>query len=102
MHEKKHMKVRKGCLKVRVGLEGEECQKFMIPISYLYHPLFKTLLERTHDAYGYDDAGPLKILCSVDNFHHLRGLIEKEISNHRHNLRHQHTYLHGAISFYYC
>ncbi|XP_075520635.1 auxin-responsive protein SAUR32-like [Primulina tabacum] len=95
MHEKKKMKVKKGCLKVWVGLEDEECQGFMIPISYLYHPIFKTLLERTRDAYGYEVAGPLKLPCSINHFHHLRGLIEKERSNHRHHIRDRHTYLHG-------
>ncbi|WOK97521.1 auxin-responsive protein SAUR32-like [Canna indica] len=39
MHEK-WMEVKKGSLTVRVSLEGEEggFRKFVIPISYLYHP----------------------------------------------------------------
>ncbi|WOL04644.1 hypothetical protein Cni_G13366 [Canna indica] len=51
----KWMKVKKGSLTVRVGLEGEEgsFRKFVIPISYLYHPLFKRLLEAALEAYGY-------------------------------------------------
>ncbi|KAJ6349241.1 hypothetical protein OIU77_006761 [Salix suchowensis] len=38
-------KVKKGCIAVRVGLEEEDggFQRFVIPISYLYHPLFKRL-----------------------------------------------------------
>jgi len=41
--------------------------KVVIPISYLYHPLFKHLLDN-----GYHTEGPLKLPCSVDDFLHLR------------------------------
>ncbi|WJX31488.1 hypothetical protein P8452_19910 [Trifolium repens] len=58
MQEDKKMKVKKGWLAVQVGLEEEQevgsaCQKFVIPISYLYHPLFKNLLDQAYDVYGY-------------------------------------------------
>ncbi|GMP26502.1 hypothetical protein CsSME_00002913 [Camellia sinensis var. sinensis] len=51
MQEEKKMKVKKGWLAVRVGLEDEDggFQRFVIPISYLYHPLFKRLLEKAHE-----------------------------------------------------
>ncbi|KAF9608434.1 hypothetical protein IFM89_009800 [Coptis chinensis] len=54
MDEKK-MKVKKGWLAVRVGLEDEDggFQRFVIPIFYLYHPLFKRLLEKAKEIYGY-------------------------------------------------
>ncbi|KAL2553124.1 Uncharacterized protein Fot_06743 [Forsythia ovata] len=43
----KKAKVMKEWLAVRVGLEDEDggFQRFVIPISYLYHPLFKKLLD---------------------------------------------------------
>ncbi|KAF7834111.1 auxin-induced protein 6B-like [Senna tora] len=82
MYEEKKMKVKKGWLAVQVGLaddgaDSDSSQKFLIPISYLYHPLFTRLLERAHDVYGYHTDGPLKLPCSVDDFLHLRN--KKEI-----------------------
>ncbi|XXG60893.1 hypothetical protein AAC387_Pa04g2691 [Persea americana] len=84
--EKKKTKVKKGSLAVRVGLEGEEggFQKFVIPISYLHHPLFKRLLEKAQDLYGFHTTGPLKLPCSVDDFLHVRWLIERESQHHHH------------------
>ncbi|KAF5745062.1 hypothetical protein HS088_TW07G00643 [Tripterygium wilfordii] len=80
--DNKKSKVKKGWLAVEVGLEEEEdyCgfQRFVIPISYLYHPLFKTLLDRAREVYGYHADGPLRLPCSVDEFLHLRWRIEKE------------------------
>ncbi|KAB5520764.1 hypothetical protein DKX38_025083 [Salix brachista] len=59
MQEDKKSKVKKGWLAVRVGLEDEDggFQRFVIPISYLYHPLFKRLLEKAHEVYGYHTSG---------------------------------------------
>ncbi|CAA2961900.1 auxin-responsive SAUR32-like [Olea europaea subsp. europaea] len=83
------MKVKKGCLAVRVGLENEDggFQIFIIPISYLYDPLFKQLLDEAREVYGYSAAGPLKLPSSVDQFLHLRRQIEEANS---HNARHFH------------
>ncbi|KAF8779931.1 hypothetical protein HU200_002201 [Digitaria exilis] len=79
--EEKKGKVKKGWLAVRVGAEGDErgYQRFVIPIAYLYHPLFRRLLEAARDAYGYDySGGPLRLPCSVDEFLRLRALVERE------------------------
>ncbi|KAJ4962963.1 hypothetical protein NE237_022902 [Protea cynaroides] len=86
------MKVKKGWLAVTVGLEDDEAghQRFVIPISYLYHPLFKRLLEKAQEVYGYHTTGPLRLPCSVDDFLHLRWRIEREPNNH------QFLQLHGA------
>ncbi|CAL9136476.1 Auxin-responsive SAUR protein family member [Musa troglodytarum] len=72
--------MKKGSLTVRVGLEGDEggFRKFVIPISYLHHPLFQRLLESAQEVYGYCSSGPLKLPCSVDDFLHLRWRIERE------------------------
>ncbi|WOL00455.1 auxin-responsive protein SAUR32-like [Canna indica] len=79
---KKRKKMKKGCLAVRVGFQGEEdsgLRRFVIPISYLKHPLFVRLLESAREVYGFRSApGPLKLPCSVDDFLHLRWLIERE------------------------
>ncbi|KAJ1281195.1 hypothetical protein BS78_04G289100 [Paspalum vaginatum] len=82
--ERKGGKVKKGWLAVRVG--GDERggaqaqqQRFVIPIAYLYHPLFRRLLEAARDAYGYDySAGPLRLPCSVDEFLRLRALVDRD------------------------
>lgn len=89
MAEKK-MKVKKGWLAIQVGLEEEEegaTQRFVIPISYLSHPLFQRLLDKAHDVYGYNSSGPLRIPCSLDDFLHQKCEIEKETSR-RHNQNH--------------
>lgn len=84
MQELRKMKVKKGWLAVQVGLEednhGGSVERFVIPISYLYHPLFQKLLDKAYDVYGYHTNGPLRLPCSVDDFLHLRWQIEKETS----------------------
>ncbi|XP_041004144.1 auxin-induced protein 6B-like [Juglans microcarpa x Juglans regia] len=106
MQEDKKMKVKKGWLAVQVGLEDEdgEFQRFVIPISYLYHPLFQRLLEKAHEIYGYHTTGPLRLPCSADDFLHLRWRIEKEPNHHHHNNHHgsSHSHLPGALSFHSC
>ncbi|CAL9043886.1 auxin-responsive protein SAUR32-like [Musa acuminata AAA Group] len=100
MQEDKKTKVKKGSLTVRVGLEdGEDgggTRKFVIPISYLYHPLFKRLLESAQEVYGYHSSGPLKLPCSVDDFLHLRWLIERESSHRSHHGVHHSFSLHSC------
>ncbi|KAL5704322.1 hypothetical protein ACHQM5_022767 [Ranunculus cassubicifolius] len=85
MQEEKKMKVKKGCIAVRVGLDDEDggFQRFVIPISYLYNPLFKRLLEKAKETYGYHTTGPLRLPCSVDDFLHLRWRIERENASGR-------------------
>jgi hypothetical protein len=63
MHgEEKMGKVKKGWLAVRVD---EDQRRFVIPIVYLYHPLFRRLLEAARDTYGYHSSGPLQLPCSI-------------------------------------
>ena len=107
MLEDKKMKVKKGWLAVQVGAEDEDSggsQRFLIPISYLYHPLFKLLLDKAYEVYGYHTDGPLKLPCSVDDFLHLRWRIEKESNqNHHHNHHHHHhNHLPHALYFHSC
>ncbi|KAG9451092.1 hypothetical protein H6P81_011057 [Aristolochia fimbriata] len=80
MQEEKKMKVKKGYLAVRVGLDDDDAgfRRFTIPISYLYHPQFRKLLEKAQEVYGFHTTGPLKLPCSVDDFLQLKWLIERE------------------------
>ncbi|KAK1393057.1 Auxin-induced protein 6B [Heracleum sosnowskyi] len=98
----KKMKVKKGWIAVEVGLEeeNERPAKFVIPISYLCSPLFRQLLDRAHEVYGYHICGPLKLPCSIDEFIHLRWRIEKESNkNYR---KHHHHHLSSSLSFHSC
>lgn len=79
------MKVKKGCLAVTVGLEEESAdglQRFVIPITYIYHPLFVKLLDKSYEIYGYEVSGPLRVSCSVRDFTQLQWRIQKELSNY--------------------
>ncbi|KAK9941703.1 hypothetical protein M0R45_007399 [Rubus argutus] len=59
--------VPKGHFAVYVG-EGKK-KRFVIPISYLNHPLFLDLLNKAQEEFGYDHpTGGLTIPCSVDYF----------------------------------
>ncbi|KAG8501709.1 hypothetical protein CXB51_003902 [Gossypium anomalum] len=102
--EKAKGKVKKGWLAVEVGLEEEDeeqgFQRFVIPISYLYHPLFKQLLDKAYEVYGYHTKGPLKLPCSVDDFLNLKWQIEKESNHHHHHHHHHHLPL--TLPFHSC
>ncbi|CAN1344947.1 Auxin-responsive protein SAUR32 [Linum perenne] len=112
--QEKNMKMKKGCIAVEVGVEEQEAsssrRKFVIPISYLYHPLFKSLLDKAYEVFGYHVAGPLRLPCSVDDFLHLRWQIEREsdyhhhrrISSGNHHHHHHHHVLQTAFSFHSC
>ncbi|CAI9758354.1 unnamed protein product [Fraxinus pennsylvanica] len=103
MQEEKKVKVKKGWVAVEVGLaddneDGGIFQRFAIPISYLYHPLFQRLLDEAREVYGYHTTGPLRLPCSVDDFLHIRWRIEKETTSHSHHHRH----LSASLSFHSC
>ncbi|KAG1334674.1 putative Auxin-induced protein 6B [Cocos nucifera] len=88
MTENERKKVKKGWLAVRVGLEDEGdggFRKFTIPISHLHHPLFANLLNRAREVYGYQSTGPLRLPCSIDDFLHIRWLIERESLHFQHH-----------------
>ncbi|KAK4393745.1 Auxin-responsive protein SAUR15 [Sesamum angolense] len=100
----KKMKVKKGWMAVQVGLEDEDggFQRFSIPISYLYHPLFQRLLDKAREVYGYHADGPLMLPCSVEDFLHLRWRIEKETSSHGGGHHHRHHLPATSLSFHSC
>ncbi|KAL5704321.1 hypothetical protein ACHQM5_022766 [Ranunculus cassubicifolius] len=99
MQEEKKMKVKKGCIAVRVGLDDEDggFQRFVIPISYLYNPLLQPLLEKAEEIFGYHTTGPLRLPCSVDDFLHLRWRIERENAGGR-----QYYHAGGSFSIHAC
>ncbi|KAK1325298.1 hypothetical protein QJS10_CPA01g02511 [Acorus calamus] len=94
-NQKKEMMkdVPKGCLAIRVGGEGEEQQRFVVPVMYFNHPLFMQLLKEAEEEYGFDQKGTITIPCHVEEFRYVRGLIDRERSssfNHHHHHHHNH------------
>ncbi|KAF7818801.1 auxin-responsive protein SAUR15 [Senna tora] len=55
---------------------GEERQRYVVPTAYLSHPLFKILLEKVYDEYGFDQRSALVIPCSVSTFQEVLNAIE--------------------------
>ena len=59
--------VPKGCINVYVG-EGSN-KRFIIPITYLEHPSFQTLLKLSEEEFGYDHPmGGLTLPCKEETF----------------------------------
>ncbi|XP_058740767.1 auxin-induced protein 15A-like [Vicia villosa] len=47
---------------------GEERKRYVVPISYLRHPLFKMLLEKSYKEFGFQQRYGLVVPCSVSAF----------------------------------
>ncbi|XP_073101975.1 auxin-responsive protein SAUR32-like [Elaeis guineensis] len=77
-HGKRTMVPAKGWIGIRVGQEGEEKQRFEVPVEYLKHPLFVGLLEQTKKEYGFEQKGPINIPCGIDHFRHVRSIIDRD------------------------
>ncbi|PIA56051.1 hypothetical protein AQUCO_00700408v1 [Aquilegia coerulea] len=59
--------VPKGHIAIYVG--ENQMKRFVVPISYLNHPLFQDLLNQTEEEFGYDHPmGGLTIPCNEDTF----------------------------------
>lgn len=57
---------------------GSERQRFVISANYLKHPLFKLLLEKSAEEYGFEHTGGLPIACDVDAFENLLWSIQAQ------------------------
>ncbi|WOK95171.1 auxin-responsive protein SAUR32-like [Canna indica] len=91
--------IRKGWMGIRVGGEGEEQQRFVVPVEYLSHPLFVGLLKEAEEEYGFDHQGAITIPCHVDYFRRVQGIIERDCNasasgaaagHHQHHHHHFH------------
>ncbi|MBA0612129.1 hypothetical protein Godav_012771, partial [Gossypium davidsonii] len=65
--------VPKGYLAVYVG---SELRRFIIPTSYLTHPVFKILLEKAEEEFRYNHNGGLTLPCEIETFKYLLKCIE--------------------------
>ncbi|WVY95257.1 hypothetical protein V8G54_034345 [Vigna mungo] len=76
--------VPKGFLAIKVG-QGEDQQRFVVPVIYFNHPLFMQLLKEAEEEYGFDQKGTITIPCHVEQFRNVRGIIDSEKSLLHHN-----------------
>ncbi|KAJ7963447.1 Auxin-responsive family protein [Quillaja saponaria] len=76
--------VPKGYLAIKVG-QGEEQQRFVVPVIYFNHPLFMKLLKEAEEEYGFDQKGTIAIPCHVEAFRYVQGKIDREIRSLHHN-----------------
>ncbi|XP_068662826.1 protein SMALL AUXIN UP-REGULATED RNA 51-like [Aristolochia californica] len=58
----------KGYLAVYVG---PELRRFIIPTTYLSLPVFKALLEKAEEEFGFDPNGALTIPCEIETFKYI-------------------------------
>ncbi|KAE9601568.1 hypothetical protein Lal_00040642 [Lupinus albus] len=75
--------VPRGYLAVYVGPEH---RRFIIPTTYLSHSLFKLLLEKAAEEFGFDHSGGLTIPCEIETFKYLLNCMENNHKDH-----HDHT-----------
>ncbi|KAD7479000.1 hypothetical protein R6Q59_005218 [Mikania micrantha] len=60
-----HKSTPKGCIVLYVG---DERLRVVVRASYLSHPLFRLLLEKTAEEFGFEQKDKLVVPCSVDVF----------------------------------
>ncbi|PRQ47081.1 putative small auxin-up RNA [Rosa chinensis] len=61
---------------------GPELRRFIIPTSYLSHNLFKVLLEKAEEEFGFDHNGGLTIPCETETFKYLLKCMENHQKAH--------------------
>ena len=91
--KKQYRDVPKGCLAIKVG-QGEEQQRFIVPVIYFNHPLFMQLLKEAEEEYGFEQKGAITIPCHVEEFRYVQGMIDRDHSLHHQN--HHHHHHHGG------
>lgn len=70
--------VPKGHLAVYVGENLHKNIRFVVPISYLNHPLFQDLLRSAEEEYGFDHpTGGLTIPCTEEAFKNVTSYLNK-------------------------
>lgn len=82
--KKQSRDIPKGYLAIKVG-QGEEQQRFVVPVIYFNHPLFMQLLKEAEEEYGFDQKGTITIPCHVEDFRYVQGMIDREKSLHHHH-----------------
>lgn len=55
---------------------GDERQRFVVPTGYLSHPLFKMLLDKAYNEFGFEQKSGLVVPCSVAAFQEVVSAVE--------------------------
>ncbi|PSS01592.1 Auxin-responsive protein [Actinidia chinensis var. chinensis] len=55
---------------------GEERERFLVPTGYLSHPLFKMLLDKAYNEFGFEQRNGLVVPCSVGAFQEVVSAVE--------------------------
>ncbi|XP_047336151.1 auxin-responsive protein SAUR41-like [Impatiens glandulifera] len=74
--------VPRGYLAVYVG---PELRRFIIPTSYLSNPVFKVLLEKVEEEFGFDHSGGLTFPCDIETFKYLLKYMETHSTTQEHD-----------------
>lgn len=86
--------MRKGEVAIMVGREGEERRRVVVPVDYLNHPLFTSLLKVAEEEYEFRHDGAVTIPCGFAEFSYVKGLIDNmrdgDDPNHRRSHPHNH------------
>ncbi|XP_028108995.1 auxin-responsive protein SAUR21-like [Camellia sinensis] len=56
---------------------GEERQRFVVPTGFLSHPLFKMLLDKAYDEFGFQQRDGLVVPCSVAAFQEVVSAVQR-------------------------
>ncbi|KAL2925013.1 Auxin-responsive protein SAUR15 [Bienertia sinuspersici] len=64
--------VPKGHIPLYVGEQANKMKRYVVPLSYLSHPIFRDLLQRAEEEFGFNHSmGALTIPCSEELFFNL-------------------------------
>ncbi|KAI3772457.1 hypothetical protein L6452_03643 [Arctium lappa] len=55
---------------------GDERRRFVVPLDYLSHPLFKMMLNKSSEEFGFNQKNGLAIPCSVNAFREMVSVVE--------------------------
>ncbi|XVE56251.1 hypothetical protein DITRI_Ditri03aG0223400 [Diplodiscus trichospermus] len=54
-----------------------EGKRFVVPLYYLNHPIFKVLLEMAEEEFGTENHGPLQVPCEEELMDYILSLLRK-------------------------
>lgn len=55
---------------------GDERRRFVVPTGYLSHPLFRMLLDKAYNEFGFEQKSGLVVPCSVAAFQEVVSAVE--------------------------
>ncbi|CAH9089336.1 unnamed protein product [Cuscuta epithymum] len=83
LRSRNHSDVPKGHFAIYVG--ETEKKRYVVPITYLNHPSFQSLLKRAEEEFGFDHPmGGLTIPCKEDTFIHLTSQLSNKSNTSLH------------------